>query len=87
MEYTQVGRLQRALASQHHHVNPAELQSELHLVVHVAVLQVDDSENFGPSLSKCPKLHMFNSYKVRALPEQCRHLLGPFVTGMQYVLR
>jgi hypothetical protein len=35
-----------------------------------AVLQVDDSRNFGPSLRKCPSLKMFNSYKVRSLPRQ-----------------
>jgi len=38
-------------------------------------VEVNDSDNFGPSLSKCPKLECFNSYKLWGLGTKKEHTL------------
>jgi len=43
--------------------------------LHFEFVDCDDSCNFGPSLSKCPKLESFNSYKLWGLGSVREHTL------------
>lgn len=48
-------------------------------------LQVDSSESFGPSLSSCPQLETFSSYKLHGLHldnERCHKLILPSCTSL-----